>query len=174
MDPHAAVRRSTRAEDPDAVAVYAAVDEAMPDGGRRFRRFSEIQSFVDDAVAEPFWEDAFPDAPVSVEVLRRSSSATFSAAHVTDDGWDGVIWIRDGSWDVVTVVHELAHVAAGSWRVPGRWASEPGHGPRFVDALCRLWRRHLGVIAYGALRVSLSDHGVGTRDHHGPRSTSIE
>lgn len=146
----------------------------MPDGGRRFIRFAEIQAFVDSAVAEPFWEDTFPDAPVAVEVMRRSSGSRFSAAHVADDGWDGVIWIRDGSWDAVTVVHELAHVAAGSWREPGRWASEPGHGPRFVDALCRLWSRHLGMHAYGALRISLADHGVGKRDHQAPRSASIE
>lgn len=146
----------------------------MPDGGRRFRRFAEIETFVRIVMEDPFWEVTFPDAPVAVEVLRRSRSATFSAAHVTDDGWDAVIWIRDGSWDAVTVVHELAHVAAGSRRSPGRWAREPGHGARFVDALCLLWRRHLGLHAYGALRLALGENGVITRDHHGSDPVGIE
>ncbi|HMY88841.1 MAG TPA: hypothetical protein PLR40_15905, partial [Microthrixaceae bacterium] len=144
---------------------------AAPDGGRRFARFVELERFVGAAMTEPWWEQQFPDAPVSVELHRRSRSATFSAAHVTDDGWDGVIWIRDGSWDMVTVLHELAHVATGSWRDPGRWSAEAGHGPRFVDGLARLWRRHMGLHAYGALRLALTERGV-TLDHHGPRSAS--
>lgn len=165
-------RRRVVDGDPLRLAVYDAEDAALPGGGRRFRRFAEVESFVHLAMTEPWWEEHFPDAPVSAELHRRSRSATFSAAHVTDDGWDAVIWIRDGSWDAVTVVHELAHVAAGSWRRPGRWQAEPGHGPRFVDALCRLWRRHLGVHAYGALRSALVERGA-ILDHQGPRSGSV-
>lgn len=161
------------AADPDRLAVYAAEEAALPDGGRRFRTFADLEAFVQLAMAEAWWEEQFPEAPVSAELQRRSRGATYSAAHVTDDGWDAVIWIRDGSWDAVTVVHELAHVAAGSYLRPGRWSSEPGHGPRFVDALCRLWRRHLGVHAYGALRLALVERGV-TLDHQGPRSGSSE
>ncbi len=159
--------------DPNGSAVYAAEAAASPDGGRRFRRFAELEAFVHATMQDEWWGREFPDAPVSAEVHRRSRSATFSAAHVTDDGWDAIIWIRDGSWDAVTVVHELAHVAAGSWRRPGRWSAEAGHGPRFVDALCRLWRRHLGLHAYGALRLALDERGV-TLDHHGPRSGTRE
>lgn len=155
--------------DPQAALVYEAEDEALPGGGRRFRRFVELEAFVHGAMTSPYWEAHFPDAPVSAEVLRRSRGATASGAHVTPDGWDAVIWIRDGSWDSVTVVHELAHVAAGSWREPGRWSGEPGHGPRFVDALALLWRHHLGLHAYGSLRLALGARGV-TLDHHGPRS----
>lgn len=165
---------SSAGPDPDAAAVYAAEEDAAPRGARRFRRFSEVEAFVGSVVEDPRWEQAFPGAPVTVEVLRRSRGATFSAAHVSDDGWDAAIWIRDGSWDAVTVVHELAHVAVGSRSHPGRWATEPGHGPRFVDALCLLWRRHLGLHAYGALRLALGERGVPTRDHHGPRSTLRE
>jgi putative metallohydrolase (TIGR04338 family) len=150
-------------DDPDRLAVYAAEQEALPDGGRRFHRFADVEAFVRFAMAEAWWEEQFPEAPVYAELHRRSRSATYSAAHVTDDGWDAVIWIRDGSWDAVTVVHELAHVAAG------RWSIEPGHGRRFVDALCRLWRRHLGVQAYGALRLALAERGV-ILDHHGAGS----
>ena len=158
--------------DPFQLRVYAAEDVALAGGGRRFRRFAEIEDFVHHAMTEPWWEEQFPEAPVSAQLHRRSRGATFSAAHVTDDGWDAVIWIRDGSWDAVTVIHELAHVAAGSWRSPRRWTAEPAHGPRFVDALCQLWRRHLGVHAYGALRSALADRGV-ILDHHGPRSGSV-
>lgn len=159
--------------DPLRVAVYAAEDDALPGGGRRFTRFADLEAFIHAAMRDEWWEREFPEAPVSADVHRRSRSATFSAAHVTDDGWDAIIWIRDGSWDAVTVVHELAHVAAGSWRQPGRWTLEAGHGDRFVGALCRLWRRHLGLHAYGALRVALLERGV-TLDHQGPRSAARE
>jgi putative metallohydrolase (TIGR04338 family) len=145
--------------DPQRDALYAAEAAALPDGGRRFRRFTEVESFVLAAVEDPWWEQRFPGAPVQVDVLRRSRSATFSAAHVSPDGWDAVIWIRDGSWDAVTVVHELAHVAVrrrGSGPPPRRAA----HGPDFVAALADLWRRHLGLHAYGALLGCLADHGV--------------
>lgn len=161
-------------DDGRAVAVYEAEEEALPGGGRRFRRFADVEAFVDSVTAEPFWEVTFPEAPVSVEVHRRSRSATFSAAHVSDDGWDGRMWIREGSWNAVTVLHELAHVATGSYATPARWAAEPSHGPRFVDALCLLWRRHLGIHAYGALVLALGGRGVVTRDHHESRSVLIE
>jgi putative metallohydrolase (TIGR04338 family) len=132
----------------------------LADGGRRFRRFTEVQDFVQAALRDPWWEERFPDAPVQVDVLRRSRSATFSAAHVTPDGWDAVIWIRDGSWDAVTVVHELAHVAVGARPGARDARPEPAHGTRFVAALVDLWRHHLGVHAYGALLGALVDHGV--------------
>ena len=141
--------------DPHQFGVYAAEAQALPDGGRRFRRFAQVQDYVLAVTTEPWWEQRFPNAPVQVDVERRSRSATFSAAHVTADGWDGVIWVRDGSWDAVTVVHELAHVGVG--RPAER---SPAHGPGFVDALVDLWRRHLGMHAYGALLGALVDHGV--------------
>lgn len=151
-------------ESDEAAAVYASEAEALPNGGRRFRRFVDLVAFIDAALSEPFWADSFPDAPVGAEVVRRSHRATASGAHVTGDGWDAVIWIRDGSWDVVTVVHELAHVATGSYLRPDRWSKEPDHGERFVAALLVLWRRHLGVHAYGALRSALAVNGV-SLDH---------
>lgn len=154
------VHHPDRPDDPFQLPVYSAESDALPDGGRRFRRFVDVEQFVQSAMTELWWEEQFPDAPVSAQIYRRSRGATFSAAHVTDDGWDAAIWIRDGSWDAVTVVHELAHVASGSWRQPHRWAAEPGHGPRFVAALCELWRHHLGVHAYGALRLALAERGV--------------
>ena len=141
--------------DPHRDAVYRAEHLALPDGGRRFARFVELESWVEQVVLGPRWEALFPDAPLEVAVLRRSRSATFSAAHVTPEGDAAAIWIRDGSWDAATVVHELAHVAAGA-------APDPTgpHGRGFATALLRLWRELLGVHAYGALRSALDDQGV--------------
>lgn len=145
--------------DPHRDALYAAEHAALPDGGRAFRRFAEVQAFVLSVMEDPWWEQRFPLAPVEVDVLRRSRTSTFSAAHVAPGGWDGVIWIRDGSWDGVTVVHELAHVAVCG-RASGARPPGPAHGPVFTGALLDLWRRHLGVHAYGALLGALVDHGV--------------
>jgi putative metallohydrolase (TIGR04338 family) len=141
--------------DPHRDSVYRAEAEALADGGRRFHRFSELEAWVAEQVLGHRWAAMFPDAPLEVSVLRRSRGATFSAAHVTADGDGAVIWIRDGSWDAVTVVHELAHVAAG----PAIDQTGP-HGSRFATALLRLWRELLGAHAYGALRSGLDDHGA--------------
>ena len=145
------------APDPDPYrdAVYRAEHEALPDGGRRFRRFAELEAWVEWVVLGPMWEARFPEAPLEVAVLRRSRGATFSAAHVTPDGDAAAVWIRDGSWDAVTVVHELAHVAAGRAHDP----TGP-HGARFTTALLQLWRELLGVHAYGALRSALDAQGT--------------
>lgn len=140
--------------DPHRDTLYACEHAALPDGGRRFRRFAELASYVETVTLGPWWEQVFPDAPIEVEVMRRSRGATFSAAHVDESGDAAAVWIRDGSWDAVTVVHELAHVAAGR---PG--PSGP-HGEEFATALLLLWRELLGLHAYGALRSELDDHGV--------------
>lgn len=140
--------------DPHRERLYDAEHDALPEGGRRFTRFAQLEQYVHDVALGPWWERTFPDAPVEIDVLRRSRSATFSAAHVADDGGAAVVWIRDGSWDQVTVVHELAHVATA----PGD-RSGP-HGERFATTLLICWRELLGVHAYGALRSALDDHGV--------------
>jgi len=137
--------------DPDGLLVQAAEDEAAPGGGRRFARFTEVQDYVAAVVGDHWWSQTFPWAPVDVAVERRSRSATFSAAHVAVSG-EAVVFLRDGSWDAVTVLHELAHVAARS----GLGASQ-SHGPEFTDALLQLWRRHLGVQAWAALVQALPD-----------------
>lgn len=141
--------------DPFRDALYRAEHEALPDGGRRFTRFAELESWVEALVLGPVWEELFPEAPLEVSVMRRSRSATFSAAFVPDGEDAAAIWIRDGSWDAATVLHELAHVATGSATGP----TGP-HGERFATALLRLWRAVLGVHAYGALRSCLDAHGA--------------
>lgn len=142
-------------DDPHRIALYRAENDALPDGGRRFTRFAYIERYVADVVLGPWWEATFPDAPIEVTVLRRSRGATFSATHVTPDGQEAAVWVRDGSWDAVTVVHELAHVASGNRR-----DRTGAHGEQFATALLQLWRELLGVHAYGALRSGLEIHGV--------------
>ena len=143
------------ATDPYRHAIYDAEAEALPGGGRRFSRFAHLEAYVTDITTGHWWATTFPDAPLEVDVLRRSRSATFSAAHVSTDASAGVVWIRDGSWDTVTVVHELAHVAAGP-------APDPtgAHGRRFATALLDCWRELLGFPAYGALRSGYDRRGV--------------
>jgi putative metallohydrolase (TIGR04338 family) len=141
--------------DPHREVLYRCEHLAQPDGGRRFRRFSQVQQYVVSVVLGAWWEATFPDAPVEVEVMRRSSGATFSAAHVDPTGDEAVIWIRDGSWDAVTVVHELAHVAVGA-----RAVVDGPHGAEFATVLLTCWRELLGVQAYGALRSAFDANGI--------------
>lgn len=147
-------RRGADPGDPHRDTVYACEAAALPDGGRRFRRFVELESYVVTVMTGTWWEQAFPEAPIEVDVMRRSRGATFSAAHVSEDGDAAAVWIRDGSWDAVTVVHELAHVAAGR---PGPTGP---HGTEFATTLLTLWRELLGLHAYGALRSEFDDQGV--------------
>ena len=147
--------------DPHRDGLYAAEGAALPDGGRRFARFVELEAFVAQVVTGAWWEQTFPDAPIEVDVERRSRSATFSAAHVTPDAMAGVIWVRDGSWDLVTVVHELAHVA-----LAGVEPSDGPHGAAFARTLLVCWRELCGVSAYGALRSEMAARGIPLhRDH---------
>lgn len=152
--------------DPSREALYAAEDSALPDGGRRFTRFAAIEKFVGEIIGDPWWESTFPDAPVEVAVRRRSRGATFSAAHVAEDGQEAVLFIRDGSWTMSVVIHELAHVAAMQtirsevgYPTEGH-VTDASHGPVFAAALLKLWRRYLGVHAYGALRSAFDDREV--------------
>lgn len=125
---------------------------------RRFRRFVEIERYVEGVVTATWWSERFSDAPLEVILERRSARATFSAAarcapggEPRSDGTDGagVIWLVDGhGWGLETVLHELAHLGAGT---------AAGHGERFVEALCDLWRHEAGIEAWAALTSALSD-----------------
>lgn len=141
--------------DPHRDGLYRCEHEALPDGGRRFRRFAELERYLQQVALGTWWEATFPDAPIDITVVRRSAGATFSAAHVDPDGDEAAIWIRDGSWDAVTVVHELAHVAVGVDLGP-----DGPHGTNFATALLTCWRELLGVQAYGALRSALDVNGI--------------
>jgi putative metallohydrolase (TIGR04338 family) len=137
-------------DDPHRDAVYAAEHVALDDVGPRFARWSDVVAFVDALTTDTRWTDVFPDAPIEVEVVRRSRSARYSAA----DPSHGVIHIRDGSWDAATVLHELAHLAVGVDD-----DTDP-HGERFVGTMLELVRTFLGFDAYGALRTQLDRRGA--------------
>lgn len=145
--------------DPQRLALYEAEDAALPDGGRRFRRFAQLEAWAERVVLGDWWAAEFPYAPLEVEIARRSRGATFSAARVEGAGDVATLWIRDGSWNAVTVVHELAHVAAWNLVVDG------AHDAEYVTVLLRCWRELLGFDAYGALRSALDERGVGYSAH---------
>lgn len=143
--------------DPFRERLYRAESEALVDGGRRFTRFVQIERFVNSVVTSQWWDETFPSAPIEIQVFRRSRGATFSAAVTDGVAEAGALWIRDGSWDLVTIVHELAHFAT-----PDGDPSGP-HGYWFVDSLLELWRHCMGFHAYGSLRSSLAAHGLTLR-----------
>ena len=147
-----------RTDDRYREVVYAIENQGLPDGGRSFARFADLEDYVESVLMGPWWDHEFPGAPIEVELIRRSRTATFSAAAVDRTGEEAAIWIRDGSWDAVTVVHELAHVASAQ-AAPRSDPTGP-HGQEFATALLLLWRELLGLHAYGALRSGFDDHGV--------------
>lgn len=116
--------------------VYAAEDEALAGAARRFRRWTELKSYVDGILSSEWWVSTFPGAPQTVDVVRRSRSATASLASRDL----GAIAIRDGSWTAPVVLHELAHLAA---------PRDDDHGPSFAAAFLLIVREQLGVAAFG-------------------------
>lgn len=125
---------------PQASAVYAAERTAVVNRPlRRFGYWTEIVDYVGSVTGSSWWEVTFPDAALEVVLQRRSRSATFSAATETTDEV-GVMFLVDGAgWGLETVLHELAHLAAGVHN---------GHGTAFIEALGLLWRREAGIEAW--------------------------
>jgi len=138
--------------DGDARSVYAAEAAAIRDLPlRRFGRFSELEAYVESVVVGDWWDETFPAAPVELELQRRSRNATWSAACTTADEV-GIMAIVDGhGWGLETVLHELAHLAAGH---------EAAHGPAFRRALGLLWRHEAGVEAWSVLNAHLEATGA--------------
>jgi len=132
--------------------VYQAERLALEGQVGRFSRFVQVEAWIGEILRDPRWIEELParwsvDPPLEVAVLRRSRSATFSAAELDRP----VIHLRDGSWDRLTIVHELAHLAS----------SDPsGHGAQFCAIELDLVRWFCGYHAYGALRSAFADGGV--------------
>ncbi|MGI9578077.1 MAG: hypothetical protein ACR2OH_07770 [Microthrixaceae bacterium] len=118
---------------------------------RRFATFASLESYVQRTVLSGWWSAEFPDAPLDVEVTRRSRNATCSLAATDTDGV-GLIAIVDGTgWGLETVLHELAHLASGP---------ASAHDSRFTTTLMALWRHEAGVEAWAALGAELDRHGL--------------
>lgn len=155
-----------------ADALYGAEDSVALDRLRQFQRFAEVQQAIDDIVLSDWWAEMFPEAPVEVQVFRRSRSARFSVAQARLDEDAGAVFIRDGSWDLVTVLHELAHIAtvsvvahSGSDTRRAALQRDP-HNEDFVGVLLLFWQEWAGFHNYGELRSVLDAHGVA---YHLPR-----
>jgi putative metallohydrolase (TIGR04338 family) len=146
MTPSSPAPSACRGADP-AAEVYAAEARSLERLGelRRFGRFSDLVTHVQRLTASDWWDDTFPGAPGLVELHRRSHRATASFA--TTDAGVGVIVLVDGhGWSLDTVLHELAHIAAG----PAH-----GHTERFRVALVELWRHEAGIEAATVLASEL-------------------
>ena len=147
------------AADPQQRRVYAAEETVIDDIGPRLRRWADVEAFLESVLTLPDYLDAFPDAPLDVELLRRSRNATASLAVAGPDS----ILIRDGSWNALTVLHELAHLIVATERRTAGPASpqvrEP-HGPDFVSVELNLVRLRCGFDQYGLLLTSFDAHGV--------------
>jgi len=133
--------------DPQRHLVYAAEDSVLDDIGRRLRRWTDVEAFVEAILADPAYLDLFPDAPLDVVLDRRSRSARASVA-LPDRA---TILIRDGSWNALTVLHELSHLVS-----PDR---EP-HGADFVATELALVRRFCGFDAFATLASTFVARGV--------------
>ena len=136
--------------------MYAAEDASLADVGPRWRRWVDVEAYVESVLISPEWSEHPSQPPIEVIVERRSRSATFAAA--SHDL--ATIWIPDGTWTAPVVLHELAHLLAPS--------PEP-HGPAFCAAELWLVRRFLGFDAYGALRSAFDRAGVRYADPPGGR-----
>jgi putative metallohydrolase (TIGR04338 family) len=139
----------------DALVYQAEAEAVEPDVGR-FSRFVEVESFVDGVLTDLRWRDGLESRwsltpPLEVVLLRRSRSATFSAA----EHHRPVIHLRDGSWDRLTILHELAHLAA---------LDPEHHGALFCGVELDLVRWFIGFQAYGALRTRFDELGVRYRE----------
>lgn len=152
--------------------LYQAEDSVDQSGLRQYRRFTEVEDAISEIVLSSWWERTFPEAPVDVQVFRRSRSARFSAAQTRVDEDAAAVLIRDGSWDLVTVLHELAHIAtvgivahSGSRLRQQALESDP-HNAEYVGVLLLFWQEWAGFHNYGAFRSVLDVHGVA---YHLPR-----
>lgn len=131
-----------RQPDDDAVAaLYAAEDSVSAHIGPAIRRWVDVEAFVDAALALDDLVDAFPRLGSGVTLGRRSRSARSSVAVWSDR----TILIRDGSWNAVTICHELAHLAC---------PPDEAHGSLFVATELDIVRRCCGIVAAAELRRS--------------------
>ena len=140
-------------EDPQRLNVYAAEDAVRDTTGPRLRRWAHVEPFFEQVIGSPHYIERFPDAPLEIGLGRRSHNARSSVAVVAHRQ----ILIRDGSWNALTVLHELAHLVA-----PG----PPPHGPSFVATELELVRLFCGFVDHAALARSFAEHGVTAS--HGP------
>jgi hypothetical protein len=96
--------------DPHQFAIYSAEDGALPGGGRQFARLADLRAWAEQVVADPWWSETFPSAPIDVDVEARSGTSTASVSHVGDAGRAAFVKVHPRHRHAVGVVHELAHL----------------------------------------------------------------
>ena len=94
----------------------------------------ELVTYVNYLTHSDWWITSFPAAIVGVNVETRSPSARFAVA----TGETIAIPNNPDHRSIVTVLHELAHIAT---------ASADGHGPIFRSAFIKLVRKEMGFYA---------------------------
>ena len=109
---------AVRSDDPWAELVYAAHHHALDEVGPVFRRWVQLQDFVDRVTADDEWFESFENAPIEVTAERRSHSARYSVA-LTDQA---TILIRGGSWNAPIVSWNRANHRSKCVGVNSRWA----------------------------------------------------
>ncbi len=138
MTPSGPLPDAAGTDDDTAETIYAAEDRVADRIGARLHRWADVEAFVENALALDALADAFPNLAGGIDVGRRSRNATASVALWSDR----LILIRDGSWNTVTICHELAHLAC---------PPDEGHGPRFVAAEVEIVRLCCGIVAAAEL-----------------------
>lgn len=135
--------------DPSAqtLRVYAAEESVIDEIGPRLRRWTQVEEFFERVIGSSQYLERFPDAPLEIGLGRRSRNARSSVAVVEH----GQILIRDGSWNALTVLHELAHLVSPD--------GHP-HGPSFVATELELVRLFCGFVDHATLSHAFVEHGV--------------
>lgn len=139
-----------KSSDPQRVAVYAAEDSLVDEIGPRLRRWGDVERFLDSVLSQPRYLEMFPFAPLDIVLGRRSCRATASVAIAECQ----TILIRDGSWNALTILHELAHLVAND--------REP-HGADFVATELWLVREFCGFADFGSLQHTFDRNNVARR-----------
>jgi len=134
-------------DDPQRLALYRAEDNVAAHIGPTWRRWSDVEAALDAILRSDSYRELFPDSPTELLLARRSRSARASFAQRET----GTIAIRDGSWNAITLLHELAHIVT---------SAGPPHGRAFVDNEVALVRDVCGFEAALVLGASLRAHRI--------------
>lgn len=132
-------------------AFYAAEGRSLTGVGRRWRRVSDAQHYVDELVGGDWFGERWPQL-VRCTIERRARGARWSTFQALDDdgphgtATEGVLLVAPTGLDQPTVLHELAHLVL---------PPETGHGPPFARTLLGLVRHEMGFFAYSDLRAEL-------------------
>lgn len=137
-------------------AVYRAA--GLAGVGPALSSLGDVRRYVAEVLAEPWWVRWVPEVPiVAVEETlgRGEQTPAWHQAEVGKDAIRHTLHLPPWSWRPLTVLHELAHVAAQ----PILWARP--HGPQFVRLWVDLVSATAGRDSARRLRGALGAEGIG-------------